>query len=181
MLKRRFCLVELGLSRGHRHGHRSSGYWRTVYDEVTIPGYWREERLPPRYGWVVDGCGHRSWVMIDAGGCRRVWVPAQTGEVEVRKEVRTEHRQFDVPVEREEVVIERRPASGKAASTPIAGDETIRVPVSQEQVKVEKQPVVKEEVKVGKRKTQGKQRVEGTVRKEDIKVEKHGDPDVQEQ
>src|SRR5207302_270260 len=39
--------------------------------------------------------------------------PVQTGEVEVRKEVVTEHRQISVPVEREEVVIERRPVGRK--------------------------------------------------------------------
>ena len=33
-----------------------------------------------------------------------------TGEVKVRKEVHTEHKQMTVPVEREEVVVERRPA-----------------------------------------------------------------------
>src|SRR6185369_14811080 len=38
------------------------------------------------------------------------------GEVKVRKEVHTEREQINVPVEREEVVIERRPASGRAAA-----------------------------------------------------------------
>ena len=42
------------------------------------------------------------------------------------------------------------------------------------------QPVVKEEIKVGKRTTHGKEQVEGTVRKEDIKIEKRGNPDVTE-
>jgi len=107
--------------------------------------------------------------------------PVRSGEVEVRREVHTYHKQFDVPVQREEVAVERHPASGKAASGPIGSGETIRVPVTEEQVRVEKLPVVKEEVTVGKRKTQSTERVEGTVRKEDIKVEKRGDADVREQ
>ncbi len=106
--------------------------------------------------------------------------PVRTGEVEVRKEVHTEHKEIEVPVQREEVVIERRPGSGKAASGPVGGGETIRVPVTEEQVQVEKQPVVKEEIKIGKRTTHGKEQVEGTVRKEDIKIQKRGNPDVTE-
>jgi len=43
----------------------------------------------------------------------------QVGEVTVRKEVHTEHKTIEVPVEREEVVIERHAVSGRA---PAAGD-----------------------------------------------------------
>jgi hypothetical protein len=41
--------------------------------------------------------------------------PAKTGEVRVRKDVVTEQQIVQVPVEHEEVVVERRPASGRAA------------------------------------------------------------------
>ena len=70
---------------GHRHVDRGhvdihvhsapSGYWRTVYDEVHVPGYWREEHVPARYGWTVDNCGHRCWGVVEAACCRQVWVP----------------------------------------------------------------------------------------------------------
>jgi hypothetical protein len=53
------------------------GHWKTVYDEVLVPGYWHEEHVPPTYGWIQDRCGHRRWGMVDKGGCRRVWVPAR--------------------------------------------------------------------------------------------------------
>jgi uncharacterized protein (TIGR02271 family) len=101
----------------------------------------------------------------------------KTGEVQVRKEVHTEHKTIDVPVTREEVVIERRPASGQ----PVAGrsgTEEIRIPVSEEQVNVEKQTVVKEEVTVGKRKVQDTKRVSEDLKKEEIKVETKGDAKV---
>jgi uncharacterized protein (TIGR02271 family) len=104
--------------------------------------------------------------------------PVQTGEVTVRKEVHTEHKTLDVPVRKEEVVVERRPASGKAATSNIGEGETIRVPVTEEQVHVEKTPVVKEEVHIGKRVVEDKERVSGTVKKEEVKIEKKGDADV---
>jgi len=105
--------------------------------------------------------------------------PVQTGEVKVRKEVKTEHKTVDVPVTREEVVVERHPVSGNAPSgTPIRAGEEIRIPVREEQIHVEKQPVVKEEVTVGKRQVQETKHVSDTVRKEEVKVEKEGDVKV---
>jgi len=107
--------------------------------------------------------------------------PVETGEVRVRKEVHTEHKSIDVPVKKEEVIIERRPVTGRQVSgQEIREGEEIRIPVREEQVHVEKQPVVKEEVTVGKRQVQDTERVGGTVRKEEIKVEKTGDVDVKQ-
>jgi uncharacterized protein (TIGR02271 family) len=95
----------------------------------------------------------------------------ETGEVRVRKEVVTEHRTIEVPVQREEVVIERQAPTGEPV-------EEIRIPIRKEQVIVEKRPVVKEEVTVGKRVVQGTERVGGEVRKEVVCVEREGDVDV---
>jgi uncharacterized protein (TIGR02271 family) len=106
----------------------------------------------------------------------------QAGEVRLRKEVVTEQRQVDVPVTREEVVIERHPVSGDAART-AAGDlaegEEIRVPIMEEEVRVEKRPVVKEEVTLGKRQVTETERVNETLRREEARVETEGDADVQ--
>ena len=95
----------------------------------------------------------------------------ETGAVRVRKEVVTEHRTIEVPVQREEMVIERRVPTGE----PI---EEIRIPVREEEVTVEKRPVVTEEVTVGKRVVQGVERVGGEVRREEIRVEREGDVDI---
>jgi uncharacterized protein (TIGR02271 family) len=73
------------------------------------------------------------------------------GEVRLHKEVVTENQTVQVPVTREELVVERTPASGPAATAEIGRDQEVRVPLSEERVRVEKQPVVNEEVRVGKR------------------------------
>jgi uncharacterized protein (TIGR02271 family) len=105
-----------------------------------------------------------------------------TGDVRVRKESHTEHQSVDVPVTKEEVVVERRPASGRGLSaSDIDEGEEIRVPVSEDEVRVEKHPVAKEEVHISKRKKQDVRQVGGTVRKEEIKIEGEGDVDIRDE
>jgi len=105
--------------------------------------------------------------------------PVETGEARLRKEVVSEQQSIDVPVTREEVYIERRPASGQPSDTPIGEGETYRVPVREEQVTVEKQPVVREEVALGKRQVQDTQQVSDTVRREEAHIEQQGNVNVQ--
>jgi len=105
--------------------------------------------------------------------------PVEAGEVRVHKEVHTEHRTIDVPVQHEEVIIERRPAHGQVAAGDLREGEEIRIPVREEQVDVSKHAVVTEEVEVGKRVVQDTKRVSGDVRKEEVHVEREGDVDVQ--
>jgi len=110
--------------------------------------------------------------------------PVDTGEVRVGKEVHTETKTVEVPVQREEVVIERTPVEGRAATEGIAAGELregeeIRIPVREDQVEVTKEAVVVEEVNVGKQVVQDTERVSGQVRKEEVKVEKSGDVDIQ--
>ena len=103
----------------------------------------------------------------------------QAGEVGLRKEVVSEQRTMDVPVTREEVVVERHPVTGdRPATGDIREGEEIRVPVREEQVRVEKYPVVTEEVSVGKRPVTETERVSGTIRKEEARVETSGDVQV---
>jgi uncharacterized protein (TIGR02271 family) len=104
----------------------------------------------------------------------------ETGRVHLGKEVVEEQRTVDVPVTREEVTIERRPVDRRPSDQPIDATErdTVRVPVREERVEVEKQPVVYEEVGVGKRVTQETQQVSDTVRREELRMDKDGDVDV---
>ena len=69
-------------------------------------------------------------------------------------------------------MIERHAVSRQPASGPVGGNETVRIPLSEEQIEVEKRPVVTERVTVGKRTTEEEERVEATLAKENVKVEK---------
>ena len=106
--------------------------------------------------------------------------PVETGRVQVGKDVVEEQRSVDVPVTREEVVVERHPVDRRPADQPIDAtqSETIEVPVREEQVDVEKRPVVYEEVGVGKRTTEETQQVSDTVRREELRMDREGDVDV---
>ena len=97
----------------------------------------------------------------------------ETGQVRVRKEVVSEVRTIEVPVQREEMIIERRTPTGEYISD-------IRIPIREEQIKVEKHAVVKEEVNVSKRTVQETERVSGEVHKEVIHIEHEGDVKIHE-
>jgi len=100
----------------------------------------------------------------------------QVGEVRLRKEVVTEQRNIEVPVTREEVVIERHPAAGdEPAEGAIGEGEEVRIPLMEEQVRVEKTPRVREEVSIGKRQVSDTERVSETVRREEARIEGQGD------
>jgi uncharacterized protein (TIGR02271 family) len=106
----------------------------------------------------------------------------QAGEVRLRKEVVTEQRDIEVPVTREEVVIERHAAEGeKRPGGAIGEDEEVRIPLMEEEVRVEKTPVVREEVSVRKRQVQDTQAVSETVRREEAQIDREGDARVSEQ
>jgi len=100
----------------------------------------------------------------------------EAGAVHVEKNVVSEQRTMEVPVTHDEVVVERHPVDRRPADQPISEqDTTIEVPVREERVTMEKQPVVYEEVTVGTRPVTETQRVSGTVRREEARVEREGD------
>jgi uncharacterized protein (TIGR02271 family) len=100
----------------------------------------------------------------------------QAGEVRVHKDVRTEHRSIDVPVTKEEVRVERVPASGEARPGDATFQEgTVSVPVREEEVEVRKRPVVREEVRVSKTGKREERRADAEVRKESVDIEREGD------
>lgn len=96
------------------------------------------------------------------------------GDVEVRKEVVTETKTVDVPVSREELVIERRPASARQGGSPASpdlGPDAVRVPLKEERAKAEKRVVATEEVEIGKRPVESTERLSESVRREEIRVD----------
>lgn len=102
----------------------------------------------------------------------------QTGEVHVEKEVIQEEQVIDVPVQREEVFVERRPVAENDLTayddrgTAFTDDsETIRVPITEERVEVTKKPVVTEEIVIGKRTIEDTETVRDTIRREEAHVD----------
>jgi uncharacterized protein (TIGR02271 family) len=105
----------------------------------------------------------------------------QTGEARLRKNVVEEQQNVDVPVNREEVIVQRQSyGQDRPTDLPVGQDETIRVPVSEEQVNVNKQTVETGEVGIGKRVVQDQQRVSDTVRREEAHLETNGNANVRD-
>src|SRR5215212_4501475 len=94
----------------------------------------------------------------------------EAGALNVRKRVRTDREQIEVPTRHEEVTVERVPASGEATEAEIGEDE-VSVPVTEEEVVVSKRPVVKEEVRIRKDVVEDTEVVEEDVRREEIEIE----------
>ena len=69
-----------------------------------------------------------------------------SGEVHVRKESVTHMETVQVPVTREHLVVEHSDENGRTAP-----EDSIRVPLSEERVHIDKDTVLREEYKVGKR------------------------------
>ncbi len=103
----------------------------------------------------------------------------EVGGVLFRKEIVSEPKTLEVLVTRDEVVIERHAVDPRPADRPIGETETIAVPVREERVTVEKRPVVAEEVRVGKRTAQDRERVSETVRREEVVIDAEGDVDIE--
>jgi uncharacterized protein (TIGR02271 family) len=96
----------------------------------------------------------------------------QRGEAHIRKEVITEHQTIEVPVQREELVIERRQvnevAPGGLTDDPTQRD--IRIPLKEERVNVSKETVVEEEVSVGVRTVTDTKKIEADIQHEELRT-----------
>jgi uncharacterized protein (TIGR02271 family) len=95
----------------------------------------------------------------------------QKGGVRVTKEIITEEKQVTVPVTREEISVERVPASQQAASSTRFEEGQITVPAMEEEVTVSKRPVVREEIRVRKQPVQEQRSASAEVRREEAHVE----------
>lgn len=93
------------------------------------------------------------------------------GEARVSKRVETEHVREPVTRRREEAVIERRPVTPGSEATASIEEAEIRVPLMEEEVVVDKRPVVKEEVRIGKRVVEETEIVEADLRKEQFEID----------
>lgn len=94
----------------------------------------------------------------------------ETGRVRLRKHVVTETKTVEVPVEREEFVVERTPATGTATDAPLGEDE-VEVSISEERPVVNKETVATEDVRVGTRTVQDTEKVATDVAHEEVAVD----------
>jgi uncharacterized protein (TIGR02271 family) len=94
----------------------------------------------------------------------------EAGVINVRKRVVTERERLEVPVRREEVHVDRVPINSETSGAQIGEDE-VRVPITEEEVVVEKRPVAKEEVRIRKDVVEDTEVVEEDVRREEVEVE----------
>jgi uncharacterized protein (TIGR02271 family) len=95
----------------------------------------------------------------------------ETGRARLRKYVVTENESVDVPLEREEVRVERTPLSGTEATTGTIGEEDVDVTLHEERPVVAKETVGVEKVGLEKETVRDTERVDAEVRKEQVEVE----------
>ena len=88
------------------------------------------------------------------------------GDVQVRKESVTQMETVQVPVTREHLVVEHTDGSGRTDA-----EHAIRVPLSEERVHIDKDTVLREEYKVGKREVMQNESVSDTVRRERLLID----------
>jgi uncharacterized protein (TIGR02271 family) len=125
-------------------------------------------------GPTTDDAMTRSEEELRVGTSQR-----ERGRVRLRKYVTTEHEQVTVPVQREEVRVEREPITDAnldvATSGPAISEEEHEVTLREETPVVEKRVVPRERVRLDTETVTDERQVSEEVRKEQIEVE--GDQD----
>jgi uncharacterized protein (TIGR02271 family) len=105
----------------------------------------------------------------------------ESGRVRLRKFVETEEVEQTVPVQREEVRVEREPITDDnrdaALSGPDISEEEHEVVLHEEEVVAEKQTVPKERIRLEKDEVTDERQVSDTLRKEQIDVDDRGTGD----
>jgi uncharacterized protein (TIGR02271 family) len=98
----------------------------------------------------------------------------EVGTVELSKAVHSDRRVVEIPVVREEIVVERRVVEPRLVDEEIGEPRTLTIPVHAERVTLERVSVVREEVAVARRTVEDTQAVTTTVRHEEAVVETRG-------
>lgn len=105
--------------------------------------------------------------------------PREAGAVHIHKTADTEHVTRDVETRRDDVDVRRVPADAIDAGAAPEGE--IRIPIVEEEIVVQKRPVVREVLVLRKRTVTETREVEADVRKERIAVESEGRVDVEKE
>lgn len=103
-------------------------------------------------------------------GARKV----ERGKVRIIKTVREEQQSVEQPLLREEVDVERVPREEfvDGMAEPRHEGETLVIPIYEEVIVVEKRLMLREEVRVTRRRTERTEAVPVTVRREEVRVER---------
>lgn len=99
----------------------------------------------------------------------------EAGGVRLRKIVRTETVNQPVELRREEIVVERVPASEAGAAQGAFKGEEVYIPLRREEAVVQKEARVREEVRVRKEAQTEEQQISEPVRSEDVEIEETGE------
>ncbi len=120
------------------------------------------------------------------------WV--QTEEIRIRRRVIIEEKVFKVPVSREEIIIERVPLNPGTSSAPeqhhsipegegsvvtLADGESIKIPIREERVRLQKVPMIVEEITLTKRVLQETKHITDTILREKVRLERSGNVHIQ--
>lgn len=152
--------------------------------EPELRSNWEREHANSNLDWesarpAVENAFNRT-IQLRQERLRATTTPVQAGEAQLHKEVVTETQTLQVPVTREELVIERHPVNAATANAgamdagEIGSGETVRIPLTQEQVNISKDTVVTEEVSIGKKQVQETQQVQDTIKREELRVDHSG-------
>lgn len=79
---------------------------------------------------------------------------------------------------REEVVIERKVINNEACDSPITSEQTIKIPVSEEKVNVDKHTVITGEISAHKRSIEDSEHIDETLKREEARIDKTGNADI---
>ncbi|HSI65963.1 MAG TPA: YsnF/AvaK domain-containing protein [Planococcus sp. (in: firmicutes)] len=109
----------------------------------------------------------------------------QTGEINVKKRIVEEQEDMDVPVERDDVWVERRPVTDSGNPDEViqkepyqVGDE-LHIPIVEEKLVVTKIEVVTEEIVVTKRKVTDTEHISETLRREEVDIDEDTNKDTE--
>jgi uncharacterized protein (TIGR02271 family) len=153
--------------------HRSDSGLPTGYDGDAAGQVEDQERDAvgrDTSGPTTDDAMTRSEEELRVGTTQR-----ERGRVRLRKHVTTEQQQVTVPVQREEVRVEREPITDAnlhaATSGPAISQEEHEVTLHEEEAVVEKRAVPRERVRLEKDTVTDERQVSEEVRKEQIEVD----------
>ena len=99
----------------------------------------------------------------------------EAGGIRLRKVIKSETVNQPVELKREEIEIERVPASGRGDSD--FREEDIFIPLRREVAETTKDTQLREEIRLKKRTETDREQVSGEVRREDVEIDREGDTD----